>query len=285
VRGLEVGYHTDDGLIPVVRNVSFTIARGEILGLVGESGSGKTTVAFGVLGVAGQGVDISHGEVLLDGVDMLRLGEKNLQAIRGRRVAYIAQEPMVALDPNMSIGAQLDETIRRFDTRSRREARRARAVELLTTVEIRLPEDVLRKYPHQLSGGMAQRVSIAYALAGRPELLIADEPTTALDVTVQAGILGLLIRLQRDTGMSMLLITHDWGVVADVCDRVAVMYRGFVVEDAPAGQIFARPRHPYTRALLASNPHGAQPGADLPVITCQFPIELAGESARAESSP
>lgn len=270
VRGLEVGYQTDGGLETIVHDVEFTIRRGETLGLVGESGSGKTTVAFGVLGVIGRGVEITRGHVLFDGADLLQVDEKHLSRVRGHRIAYVAQEPTVALDPNLSIGSQLDEVIRRSEHEMDRSQRRARAIELLTEVEIREPEAVLRRYPGQLSGGMAQRVSIAYALAGRPELLIADEPTTALDVTVQAGILGLLLRLRRETGMSMLVITHDWGVVADVCDRVAVMYRGHIVENAPANEIFSQPMHPYTRALLASNPHGAEPGTDLPVISSEF---------------
>ncbi|MGN6760336.1 MAG: dipeptide/oligopeptide/nickel ABC transporter permease/ATP-binding protein [Leifsonia sp.] len=284
VRGLEVGYQTDDGLKTIVHDVSFAINRGETLGLVGESGSGKTTVAFGVLGVIGRGVEISGGHVIFHDVDMLRLDEKRLEALRGRRIAYVAQEPMVALDPNLSVSTQLDEVIRRSEAGMTRDRRRARALELLTRVEIRNPEAVLRRYPSQLSGGMAQRVSIAYALAGRPELLIADEPTTALDVTVQAGILGLLLRLQQETGMSMLVITHDWGVVADVCDRVAVMYRGHVVENAPADEIFSNPKHPYTKALLASNPHGAEPGRDLPVINAEFPTTPVTALAPAEAT-
>lgn len=276
VRGLEVGYQSDSGLKTIVHDACFTIGRGETLGLVGESGSGKTTVAFGVLGVVGRGVEVTRGQVLYNGTDMLKLDEKSLEDLRGRQIAYVAQEPMVALDPNMSVGAQLDEVIRRSEENMSREQRRARALELLTRVEIRNPELVLKRYPSQLSGGMAQRISIAYALAGRPKLLIADEPTTALDVTVQAGILGLLLKLQRETGMSMLVITHDWGVVADVCDRVAVMYRGHIVENAAVDEIFASPRHEYTQALLASNPHGAKPGAELPVITSEFsttPVE------------
>ncbi|WP_308465089.1 dipeptide/oligopeptide/nickel ABC transporter permease/ATP-binding protein [Rathayibacter soli] len=284
VRGLEVGYQTDDGLTTIVYDVGLTIERGETLGLVGESGSGKTTVAFGVLGVVGRGVEISKGQVLFNGVDLLQLDDKRLAALRGRHIAYVAQEPMVALDPNLRIGAQLDEVLRRAERDMSRAERRARAIELLTTVEIRDPGSALRRYPSQLSGGMAQRVSIAYALAGRPELLIADEPTTALDVTVQAGILGLLLRLQRETGMSMLVITHDWGVIADVCDRVAVMYRGHVVEDAPVRQIFTDPQHPYTRALLTSNPHGATPGIDLPVITSEFSTEPAKRVTTGGSS-
>jgi peptide/nickel transport system permease protein len=269
VRHLDVGYHSNGGIVPIVREVSFEIGRGEVVGLVGESGSGKTTVAFGVLGVIGEGVAITHGEVRFDGVDLVGQTEQVLTTYRGTRIAYVAQEPMVALGPSHRIGDQLLEAVRLNDGRSG-DAAKARVIELLRLVELREPEQVAKKYLHELSGGMAQRVSIAFALAGNPELLVADEPTTALDVTVQAGILGLLKRLQAQTGMSMLIITHDWGVVADVCDRVVVMYKGEIVEQAPAEQIFVTPGHPYTQALLASNPHGAEHGADLPVITGSF---------------
>ncbi len=270
VSDLDVGYHAPEGIVPIVRDVSFSVGRGEIVGLVGESGSGKTTVAFGILGVIGDGVAITAGQVLFDGADLAALRGADLAAFRGKRLAYVAQEPMVALDPNFKVGAQLAEAVRTNDPTTPRARIRDRVLELLGQVELPDPLAASKKYPHELSGGMAQRVSIAFALAGRPELLVADEPTTALDVTVQAGILGLLLRLREQTGMSMLIITHDWGVIADVCDRVIVMYKGEVVEQAPAEQIFAHPAHPYTQALLASNPHGAEPGQDLPVVTGTF---------------
>ena len=270
VSGLGVGYHSPNGIMPIVRDVSFSIKRGETLGLVGESGSGKTTVAFGILGVIGEGVAVTDGQVLFDGTDLVGLNGPDLSAYRGKRLAYVAQEPMVALDPNYKVGKQLAEAIRSNDPQTSAKDIPARILELLGQVELTDPAAAAAKYPHELSGGMAQRVSIAFALAGRPELLVADEPTTALDVTVQAGILGLLLRLREQTGMSMLIITHDWGVVADVCDRVVVMYKGEIVEQAPAATIFSDPQHPYTQALLASNPHGAKPGQDLPVITGTF---------------
>ncbi len=275
VADLTVAYHSDDGTVPIVKEVSFSVGRGEIVGLVGESGSGKTTVALGILGVVGAGVEITEGAVAFDGTDLVGLGESELARFRGRRVAYVAQEPLVALDPNYRVERQLGEIIRRnTDLRGRAVTERVR--ELLGQVELPDPAAVARKWPHELSGGMAQRVSIACALAGRPELLVADEPTTALDVTVQAGILGLLLRLRENTGMSILIITHDWGVVADVCDRVVVMYRGEIVEQNDVEKIFSAPEHEYTRALLASNPYGATPGADLPVVTGTFttPSEL-----------
>jgi peptide/nickel transport system permease protein len=287
VRGLSVGYQADDQVVPIVKHVSFDVGRGQVLGLVGESGSGKTTVAFGVLGVIGAGVAITGGQVVFDGDDLVGLSGKDLERFRGKRVAYVAQEPMVALDPNFRVAHQLSEVIRANDG-LRGAAVHRRVIELLEQVELPDPEAVATKYPHELSGGMAQRVSIAAALAGRPELLVADEPTTALDVTVQAGILGLLLRLREQTGLSMLIITHDWGVVADVCDRVAVMYRGEIVEQADVDTIFREPRHEYTRALMASNPHGAEPGTVLPVITGEFltpsmqrDLEAEPEGARA----
>lgn len=285
VRDLSVGYQSDDGVVPIVKEVSFDVDRGQILGLVGESGSGKTTVAFGVLGVIGAGVAITDGQVIFDGSDLVGMSGADLRRFRGRRVAYVAQEPMVALDPNYRVEAQLSEIIRANDDLEG-SAIRARVIEILTQVELPDPESVAKKYPHELSGGMAQRVSIAAALAGRPEMLVADEPTTALDVTVQAGILGLLLRLRAQTDMSMLIITHDWGVVADVCDRVAVMYRGEIVEQADVETIFASPQHEYTRALMASNPHGAQPGTVLPVVTGSFrtPTIDRAEAAAVEGA-
>jgi peptide/nickel transport system permease protein len=285
VRNLDVGYHSSGTIVPIVREVSFDIRRGETVGLVGESGSGKTTVAFGVLGVIGEGVAVTSGAVVFDGVDLVGKPDRVLNSYRGKRIAYVAQEPMVALSPNHRIGDQLYEAVV-LNGGLTGSAARTRVIELLTLVELRDPEGSARKYLHELSGGMAQRVSIAFALAGDPELLVADEPTTALDVTVQAGILGLLKRLQTQTGMSMLIITHDWGVIADVCDRVIVMYKGEIVEQGAAEQIFALPEHPYTRALLVSNPHGAAPGEDLPVVSGNFitPImEREALLAREES--
>jgi peptide/nickel transport system permease protein len=286
VRDLSVGYYSGNGIVPIVREVGFTIDRGETVGLVGESGSGKTTVAFGVLGVVGDGVAITAGSVVFDGHDLVGQSDTVLAQFRGKRIAYVAQEPMVALGPSHRIGDQLAEAVERNDG-VRGEAVKQRVIELLTLVELRNPELVARKYLHELSGGMAQRVSIAFALAGRPELLVADEPTTALDVTVQAGILGLLKKLQKQTGMAMLIITHDWGVIADVCDRVVVMYKGEIVEQAPAERIFSQPGHPYTKALLESNPHGAVPGQDLPVISGTFltPIMEREAAASAVQSP
>ncbi|CAL8969621.1 Vitamin B12 import ATP-binding protein BtuD [Propionicimonas sp. T2.31MG-18] len=283
VAGLGIGYKNPHGVVPVVKDVNFTVAKGETIGIVGESGSGKTTVAFGVLGVIGEVAEISSGSVLFGGKNLVELSLHEMDHLRGRRLAYVAQEPMVALDPNYRIISQLGEAIRRNTGKSRKDAK-TRAVELLRLVEIRDPEAVAERYPHQLSGGMAQRVSIALALAGEPELLVADEPTTALDVTVQAGILALLMSLRDKTGMSVVLITHDWGVVADLCDRVAVMYKGEIVEQNTAEGIYRHPQHPYTQALLRSNPHDAKPGQRLPVITGDFETPSMAAAREASSS-
>jgi peptide/nickel transport system permease protein len=274
VRDLDVGYRSGDSIIPIVREVSFDVGRGETVGVAGESGSGKTTVAFGILGVMGEGVSVTAGSVRFDGTDLVGQTDAVLSKYRGKRIAYVAQEPMVSLDPSYRVGDQLYEAVRINDGIAGKEAW-ARVHELLALTEMPDPRAVARKYLHELSGGMAQRVSIAFALAGRPELLVADEPTTALDVTVQAGILGLLRSLREQTGMSLLLITHDWGVIADLCDRVIVMYRGEIVETGTTTEIFRTPQHPYTKALLTSNPHGATPGKDLPVIEGTFLTPIA----------
>lgn len=279
VNCLSVGYKTSSGTKTVVKNVSFEVKRGETLGIVGESGSGKTTVAFGILGVMGDIAEISSGQVIYDNTNLLNLTLNQMDEYRGTRIAYVAQEPMVALDPNFKIGKLLTEAIVRNTELTRAHARK-RAIELLDLVEIRDSELIMDRYPHQLSGGMAQRVAIALALAGEPELLVADEPTTALDVTVQAGILGLLRNLREKTGLAIILITHDWGVVADVCDRVAVMYKGEIVEQNTAENIYNDPQHPYTQALLKSNPHGAKAGQELPVIQGDFQTPSMESSSR-----
>ncbi|WP_034271411.1 dipeptide/oligopeptide/nickel ABC transporter permease/ATP-binding protein [Haloechinothrix halophila] len=251
VRDLTVA--VDDGPATVT-DVSFSLRAGRVLGLVGESGCGKTMTARALIGLLPDGVAVSGGSIGWQGRDLAALPEDGLRAIRGREIAMISQEPMVALDPMFSVAYQLTVPIRRFRGVGRGEARRI-AAELLNQVGIVDAEGVLRSYPHQLSGGMAQRVAIALALTGRPKLLIADEPTTALDVTVQAEILSLLRALVRDTGLSVLIVSHDLGVVADICDDIAVMYAGQVVESGAAAAVLDDPRMPYTMALLAANPH------------------------------
>jgi peptide/nickel transport system permease protein len=252
VRGLRVGYPQPDGTVTeVVRGVDLDIARGQVHGLVGESGSGKTQTAFAVLGVLPEPGHITGGSVLFDGTELADADERTYAPLRGLRIAYVPQEPMSNLDPAFTIGYQLAEPLRRRLGMSRTQAR-TRAVELLDRVGIADPEGTLRRYPHEISGGMAQRVLIAAAVACDPDLLIADEPTTALDVTVQAEVLDLLRDIRAERGMGVLLVTHNLGVVADLCDHVSVMRAGEIVESAPAARLFDAPEHAYTRELLAA---------------------------------
>jgi peptide/nickel transport system permease protein len=253
VRGLTVAVADGPAL---VTGVSFALLPGAVLGLVGESGCGKTMTARALLGLLPEGVAVTGGSVWFADRDLARLPERQLRAIRGREIALISQEPMVALDPVFSIGYQLTQPIRRLRGVGRAQARRI-AAELLGQVGIVDARRMLRSYPHQLSGGMAQRVCIALALTGSPKLLIADEPTTALDVTVQAEILSLLRSLVQARGLSVILVSHDLGVIADLCDEVAVMYAGQVVESGTVTGVLGRPTHPYTAALLGANPHVA----------------------------
>nr|WP_307128764.1 dipeptide/oligopeptide/nickel ABC transporter permease/ATP-binding protein [Streptomyces sp. B1I3] len=260
VRGLTVAYARPDGSDKqVVHGVDLDVQAGEIVGLVGESGSGKTQTAFAVLGILPGGGRVSGGSITIRGREVVGLPERAHRALRGRTVAYVPQEPMSNLDPSFTIGSQLMEPLRHGGL-SRREAAR-RAVDLLRLVEIPEPERTMRRFPHEISGGMAQRVLIAGAMSCDPELLIADEPTTALDVVVQAEILDLLRRLQKERGLGVLLVTHDLGVVADLCDRVAVMDTGRIVESGPAEQVLSSPADPYTTALLDAGLDGASPRA------------------------
>jgi len=250
VDDLVVGYHGQTGQAKiVVDRVSLQVVRGEVHGLIGESGSGKTQTAFAVLRLLSRGGSILSGTISFDGAQLDRLSNSQMQEIRGRRIAYIPQEPMSNLDPSFTIGWQLTEPMRQSLHISRKEARR-RAIALLERVGIPQPERTFSAYPHEISGGMAQRVLIAGAVSCEPELIIADEPTTALDVTVQAEILDLLRDLQADLGVSILLVTHNFGVVADLCDRVSVMQNGRIVESGPVAAIFDNPQHPYTRSLF-----------------------------------
>ncbi|KAB1650425.1 dipeptide/oligopeptide/nickel ABC transporter permease/ATP-binding protein [Pseudoclavibacter endophyticus] len=274
VRDLTVAFTSEGVQTTVLDRVGFDVRPGETVGLVGESGSGKSLTSLAVLGLLPSGAEITGGSIRYRGTELPSLGPEEYRRMRGSEIAMISQEPMVALDPSFRIGTQVAEVVRTHDRCSRREGRE-RAVHLLDQVGLTDPEGVARKFPHEVSGGMAQRVAIAQALAGRPKLLIADEPTTALDVTVQAGILDLLVRLQRAHGMSVLFITHDWGVVADVCERAVVMYAGQVVEQASVIDLFERPQHPYTRALLRSSPHHVAKGEPLPAIGGTVPSPSA----------
>ncbi|MFD8815036.1 dipeptide/oligopeptide/nickel ABC transporter permease/ATP-binding protein [Streptomyces sp. NPDC059627] len=262
LEGLTVSYPTASGEKTVVDGVSLTVRRGEVLGLVGESGSGKSQTAFAVLGLLPREARVSSGRLVFDGKELAGLGRAELNRYRGRRIAYVPQEPMSNLDPSFRIGSQLVEPVRRHLGVPAAEAR-AKTLGLLERVGIADPERVFRSYPHQISGGMAQRVLIAGAVSCEPDLLIADEPTTALDVTVQAEVLDLIRSLQRERNMGVILVTHDFGVVADICDRVTVMQTGTVVESAPVRQLFAGAQHPYTRMLLASTLEDAEPRSAL----------------------
>jgi peptide/nickel transport system permease protein len=250
IENLAVGYPQADGSVTrVVDNVSLDIRRGEVHGLIGESGSGKTQTAWSVLRLLPAGGEILEGSISLDGEDLSRVPDAKMRDIRGGRIAYIPQEPMSNLDPSFTIGSQLTEPMRIKLGVSKAEAK-AKALKLLGQVGIPNPERTLAAYPHELSGGMAQRVLIAGAVSCEPDLVIADEPTTALDVTIQAEILDLLRELQRELGVTILIVTHNFGVVADLCDRVSVMQKGRIVETGSARSLFANPQHPYTRSLF-----------------------------------
>jgi oligopeptide/dipeptide ABC transporter ATP-binding protein len=253
VRGLETTFDTRHGLVRAVTGVDFDVRRGEILGLVGESGCGKSVTSLSILGLVAKPGRVDAGAVLFEGQDLITLTDAELRSLRGDRIAMIFQQPQSSLNPVMDVGYQIGEVLELHRDMKEKVAR-DRALELMQMVGIPDPERRLKSYPHEMSGGMAQRVMIAMALACEPDLLIADEPTTALDVTIQAQILDLMKTLQRETGMSIILITHDLGVVAEMCDRVAVMYAGEIVEQADVHTLFADPQHPYTRGLIGAVP-------------------------------
>jgi len=274
IENLRTVFHTDDGDVTAVNGVTLDVRPGETLGLVGESGCGKSVTAMSVLRlIPSPPGEVVAGRMLFRGEDLLRVSESRMRQIRGNEISMVFQEPMTALNPVYSVGNQIDEAIRLHQKVDRREARR-RTIMMLENVGIPSPRERVDAYPHQLSGGMRQRVMIAMALSCRPSLLIADEPTTALDVTIQAQILDLLRKLQAEMGMAILLITHDLGVVAEMADRVVVMYAGRVMEEAPVRQLYKSPRHPYTRALLASIPSGLVKGR-LAVIPGSVPPPFA----------
>jgi peptide/nickel transport system ATP-binding protein len=265
---LSCGFETEDGYVRVVDGISFGVAAGETLGLVGESGCGKTVSALAVMGLLPKPAGVlESGKILFNGEDLAAVDRSAMRRVRGREIGMIFQEPMTALNPVHRIGKQIFEALTLYESGLAQGELNRRAVELLDQVGIPSPERRLREYPHQLSGGMRQRIMIAMAVAGRPRLLIADEPTTALDVTVQAQILDLLRALQRDYGMAMIFITHDLGVVAEICDHVIVMYAGRVAEQAGVRTLFRTPRHPYTHGLIRSIPTVETPSKSmLPVI-------------------
>ena len=254
VRNLSASFHTRAGIVRAVRNVSFDVAQGETLGIVGESGSGKSVTCYSMMGLIPMPPGrIESGSAMLDGTDLLHCPEKELRSIRGKRISMIFQDPMTSLNPYLTIGEQVAEPLVIHEGAGKKEAR-DRALEQLALVGIPDAEQRMDAYPHQFSGGMRQRVMIAMALITRPEILIADEPTTALDVTVQKQVLDLIRKLQQDMGTSVILITHDLGVVRQYADRINVMYAGRIVESAPARELLEHPRHAYTRALMKSIP-------------------------------
>jgi oligopeptide transport system ATP-binding protein len=258
VRDLRTQFKTDDGLVTAVQGVSFSVRKGEVVGIVGESGCGKSVTNLSVLGLLPRPQGrVVGGQVLFDGRDLVGLPDSEMRKVRGNRIAMIFQDPMTSLNPFLTVEEQLAEVGQLHLKLSRADAV-SRAVTLLDRVGISDARNRIRSYPHEFSGGMRQRVMIAMALLCDPALLIADEPTTALDVTIQAQILDLLAELRRERGMAIVLVTHDLGVVAGVCDRILVMYAGMVVEEAPTRDLFRAPSHPYTKALLASVPRVAQ---------------------------
>jgi len=270
VRGLRTSFRLRDGTVRAVTGIDFSVRRGEIVGLVGESGCGKSVSSLSIMGLIAPPGVVEAGEVIFDGQDLLKLRDARMREIRGNRISMIFQQPTTSLNPVLNVGLQVGEVLEVHRNMKRRAARE-RALELMRMVGIPDPERRLTAFPHELSGGMAQRVMIAMALACEPELLIADEPTTALDVTIQAQILDLMRRLQRETGTAIILITHDLGVVAEMCDRVAVMYAGEIVEQTDTRNLFRQPLHPYTQGLIGSIPALGQTKDELAVIPGTVP--------------
>lgn len=263
IRGLSVHFETMEGVSQATHRVSYDVMPGEIVGVVGESGSGKTVTVMAALGLlAKPPARIAHGEVIFDGRDLLTLDDAELREIRGNDIGFVFQDPLTSFNPVITIGAHLKEALRLHDPTMTRASIRERSIELLRRVGIPEASTRLKQFPHEFSGGMRQRVMFALAIANNPRVLIADEPTTALDVSVQAQLLDVLQTAQRETNAATLLITHDLGVIAEVADRVVVMYAGRVVENAPVREVFHAPKHPYTAALLASRPRLEATGAE-----------------------
>ncbi len=270
VRGLSTSFHTRDGAVRAVDGIDFQVGRGEIMGLVGESGCGKSVTSLSIMRLVAPPGRIEQGEIMFDGRDLLKLSNSEMRELRGDRISMIFQQPQSSLNPVWTVGRQITEVLE-IHRNMKSKVAEARALELLGMVGIPDPKRRLAAHPHELSGGMAQRVMIAMALACEPELLIADEPTTALDVTIQAQILDLMRKLRDDTGTAIILITHDLGVVAEMCDRVAVMYAGEIVEQTDIKTLFRNPLHPYTRGLIASIPVVGQVRDELAVIPGNVP--------------
>ena len=270
VRGLRTSFYTRDGVVRAVDGIDFHVDRGEIMGLVGESGCGKSVTSLSIMRLIAKPGVIEAGEVIFDGTDLLTVSTDEMRKIRGDRISMVFQQPTSSLNPVMEVGDQIEEVLR-IHRNLKGKVAQARTLELLQMVGIPDPERRLKSFPHEMSGGMAQRVMIAMALACEPELLIADEPTTALDVTIQAQILDLMRGLRDKTGTAIVLITHDLGVVAEMCDRVAVMYAGEIVEHTDVTTLFREPLHPYTRGLIGSIPVVGQVKDELAVIPGNVP--------------
>lgn len=299
VEGLTAGIATERGMVTLIRDVSLAVEAGECFGLVGESGSGKSMTVKAILGLLPQGARITAGRVMFDGQDLTAMPEAALAGIRGRQIATVVQDAVSALNPVYRVGRQIAEVMLEHGVARDRAEARAAAVRLMAQVGIPAPERRVDDYPHQFSGGMCQRVVIAAALSCAPRLILADEPTTALDVTIQDQILRLMVQLQADLGLALVLVTHDMGVVAQTCQRVAVMYAGEIVELAGTAALFAAPRHPYSAGLLACVPRldgparrlapirGAPPDLARPPTGCRFHprCPLATEACRAASPP
>ncbi|MEH7346537.1 ABC transporter ATP-binding protein [Bacillus sp. JJ1532] len=270
IKNLHVNFQTFRGTIEALKNINLSIQEKEIVGIVGESGSGKSITALSILGLLENNAQITNGEISYRGENLLTLSKKEIQTIRGKKIAMVFQEPMTALHPTMKVGEQLSEVIRRHRKVSKKEAKQL-MINALKDVHIHNPEHVAKQYPFELSGGMRQRIVIALAMAAPPDLLIADEPTTALDVTIQHEILQLMKELNEKKGTSILFITHDLGVVSQICDRTVVMYAGEVIESGETKEVLHAPQHPYTRALIEALPDGKDANEPLKAIQGEVP--------------
>ena len=283
VNDLHTSFFTDAGEVKAVNGVSFNLDRGKVLGIVGESGSGKSVTAYSIMQILASTGKIVSGSIKLDGQELVNSGEKVMKTVRGNKVSIIFQDPMTSLNPTYTVGHQLMEAITLHTNRNKKQAY-DRAVEMLRLVNINEPEKRMQQYPFEFSGGMRQRIMIAMALACEPDILIADEPTTALDVTIQAQILELMKSLQEELGMAIIMITHDLGVVAQLCDEVIVMYAGSICEQGTADEIFYNPKHEYTKGLMRSIPTADTAGTKLQPIT-GTPIDLLNMPAGCPFAP